>query len=61
MRFKHFELLFENIESCESLRNNIYLGSKYCPSIWKYAKKTLPDGYDMSKYPHFKVPETVDE
>lgn len=61
MKFKHFELLFENIESCESLRNNIYLGSKYCPSIWKYAKKTLPDGYDMSKYPHFKVPETVDE
>lgn len=61
MKFKHFELLFENIESCESLRNNIYLGSKYCPSIWKYAKKTLPDGYDMSKYSHFKVPETVDE
>ena len=55
MQFKHFELLFSIIEDCDSLKNNHYLGTMYCPRIWKYAKKTLPEGYDMSTYPHFKT------
>lgn len=58
MQFKHFKLLFETIEDCYSLKFNQYLGSKYCPCIWEYAEKTLPIKYDMTPYPHFKIPTT---
>lgn len=56
MQFKHFELIFKTIEDCDSLKNNQYLGPMYCPRIWEYAEKTLPQGYDMTQYPHFKIP-----
>lgn len=58
MEFKHFELIFETIEHCDSLKHNQYLGTMYCPRIWEYAKKHLPKDYDMTKYPHFSVPTT---
>lgn len=61
MKFKHFDLLFSIIEDCDSLKYNHYLGTMYCPRIWEYAKKTLPEGYDMSKYPHFIVPKGTEE
>lgn len=60
MKFKHFELIFKTIEGCESLRDNIYLKG-YCKSIWKYASIQIPEGYDMTQYPHFKVPESDED
>lgn len=61
MKFKHFEQIFKTIENCDSLKYNTYLGSMYCPRIWEYAEKTLPRGYDMTQYPHFKIPTPVAE
>lgn len=58
MKFKHFELIFQTIEDCNSLKHNQYLGTMYCPRIWEYAKKHLPEDYNMTKYPHFSVPTT---
>lgn len=60
MKFKHFELIFRSIENCQSLRDNYYI-DKYCRSIWKYASSQIPKSYDMTQYPHFKVPESDED
>lgn len=56
MSFKHFERIFSIISSVESFRGNYYMGT-YCKKIWAYAEPTMPENFDMTKYPNFKVPE----